>query len=226
MKLKIIIFVLVFLASSNKVFAKTTLYLQKDSAVLTSEIDVLGINTDSAIVEEEATQKTTIDAIDQLLSVIPTKNKLTVSSISTQAVDLGKQEIDKLVLVENEKVTELENKDGLIVITSGDTQAETDLPLVVKQKDGKIFVSKNNNVQVLNLLPSDARKLIEGAPVRFVLKEDKAQLVYEYTKEDNNKLFGLIPLTTKVTTTVSAQTGKVHSQSSSWVFDFLKKLLA
>lgn len=225
MKIKIILIAIFFLISANTTFAKTTLYLEKDKAVLTSEQDVLGINSESQTTES-VNQKTTIETVDELLAIIPSKNKLTVSSIGTNAVNLGKQEIDKLVLVEDKEGTEIENKGGLIVITSGDTQAETNLPLAVKQKDGKIYVSKNNNMQVLNILPSDARKVIEGTPVKLVLKEDKAQLVYEYTKEDNNKLFGLIPLSTKITTTVSTETGEVNSKSTSWVFDFLKKLFA
>ncbi|MBI2028940.1 hypothetical protein HYT02_00840 [Candidatus Gottesmanbacteria bacterium] len=218
MKIKIILFVIFFLISSvNTVLAKTTLYLDKDKAVLTSEQDVLGINSENQGIEP-ATQKTTVETVDELLSIIPTKNKLTISSIGAQ--------VDKLVIVENEENAQLESENGLIVITSNDSQAETSLPIAVKREDGKIYVSKNDSARVLNLLPSDARKLIEDAPVRLILKENNAQLVYEYTKEENNKLFGLIPLNTKITTTISTQTGEVHSQSSSWIFDFLKKLLA
>lgn len=208
MKIKIIaiFFCFIFLLSTTRVFAKVTLYLQNGNIAINSEQNVLGISS-------------------QLLALIPNKNKLNVSILN--------QEIDKLVVFKESEGTEIESEDGVLVITSGDAKAQTNLPVFVEQKDGKIYIGQNTNAQVLNLLPSDAKKAIEDSkktidkiPIRLTLRENNAEIVYEYSKEQEEKLFGFIPLSTKITTTVSAKTGEVHSEGSSWVLDFIKKIFA
>ncbi len=226
----LILFIAIFVFT-EKTYAKTTFVLKEGTLTKISNPDVLGVSSDSLDSNVSASGSSVIETVDQLLALIPTQNKLTVSLIGSKAVEAGKQEIDRLVVIEGEEGTEFESNQGLIIIRSDNIEAETDLPVIVKQEDGKIYITQNNNQTILNLLPSDARKAIEdvkktteGIPVKFELKESGAEIVYEYTKEEDQKLLGIIPIKTTVTTIVSAQSGEVSTESSLWFADLLKKL--
>lgn len=228
----ILVFIILFSFKSDA-FAKTSLVLENGTLTKISTPDVLGVSSDGENSVETASESSIVDSIDELLSLIPTQDKLTVSFIGNKAREFGKEEIDKLVVVEDEEGTEIKSSDGLLVIKSGVSEAQTQLPIVVTQEDGKIYIARNNNKTLLNLLPSDAQKAIDdvkkttdGVPIRFELKENGAEIVYEYIKEEDQKVLGLVPVKTTITTVVSAQSGEVNTTTSSWFSDLLKKLFA
>ena len=110
--------------------------------------------------------------------------------------------------------------------------AYTNLPILIKQATGQLLASTSLGDKLVFYKPEaiieklQKEKIIPQGeiPVKLELKEEGAKLVYEITETKDKKLFGIIPISTNVKTTVSAQTGKIDNKISPWFYRLLQKL--
>lgn len=143
--------------------------------------------------------------------------------------ELGEKETEK---VENE----LEKKDikvatssAGLVVTKNQTSATTNFPVSVDLATSQLQVTTPQGQQTLTVLPDQAVANILGNQISTAseveLTLENNTLAYKIKGLKDKRLFGIIPVTTAVETTVSAQNGQTLNTQQS-LFDRVISLLS
>lgn len=217
-------FILGLVLFPANVSAKTIMEVKPDNINIYEEPQVLGIENGQT---EEKPLPTSLNFVERILNIAVSGKKLLVGFTGNQ----GSQEVDEVLVKDgNNKNISVSGENGKILIREKLGEAATTLPILVKQAAGQILAQTPEGQKIISYTPQQAITEIEKAvginpskiPVKLELKDDGVKLVYLIHQKKEQKLFGLIPISADITTTVSAQTGEVESKTSSWIYKFLK----
>lgn len=228
---KIIFLIALSLILVKPVWAKTVMIVEPGNITINHEEQVLGISSDNEMVPAE-NRPTLLNLAEKVLTVSLAKGKLLIGFTRDGDVNQGVQEVDELVVKKAEDSINVMTENGKVLLKEKLSEVSTTLPLIIKQSVGQFLVQTPTGQKIISYYPKDViEKLqktgvleINNLPVKLELKEDGTRLVYVLSQEKAQKLFGLIPLKTNITTTVSAQTGEIESQFSPWYSKFLRIL--
>ena len=223
-------FILGLLVFPSEVSAKTVMEVKPDNIIIYEDKPVLGIESD--LTEEQQATPISLNIAEKILNIAVSGKKLLVAFTQNKD-DRGSQAVDAVLVKDNgSKNIQISAENEKVLIKEKFTQALTSLPLMIKQEAGQILAQTPSGAKLISYTPQDAIAEIEKAtgvdfskiPVKLELKDEGVRLVYVFTEKKDKKLFGLIPITADITTTVSAQTGEVESKSSPWFYQILKSL--
>lgn len=108
-----------------------------------------------------------------------------------------------------------------IVLDNEDIDIESDFPVSVDVKNKKVFVKVASGSEELKVLPSEALKRVENRDKPDIvktatLKQEGNLVIFEIVGTRVAKLFGIIPVTVDLTTTLDSQNGTVVSVNNPW----------
>lgn len=215
-KTLVLIFIL-FLISAKVSFAKTIMEVNNNSVTVYEEEQVLGATSDQP--EQINSPKTVLNTLGRLINIGVLKDKLKVSFRSGSE---GNQDVDEISVTDiKNNIIKIIPADKKLVIKQNLAKAETELPLMVEQQTGKIIADTGAVNKVLNLLPMDVVDKLNNVPVTLELKGNGIKLEYVVKQTKQKKIFGIIPVSANVTTTISAETGEITNKFTPGIVKFL-----
>lgn len=216
-----------FLTFPQKAHAKTVLYVEQNN---------LSIYNDGSFdfaQDKQVLGLSTLNLSQKILKIDKDQNGLSVGITQENGEVLGNQALDEII-VKNEAGNFLKvvGDRGKLLLQEKLVQVATNLPILIKQSTGQLLASTSVGDKLISYTPEAVIKKLQQEkilprgeiPVKLELKEEGARLVYQITETKNKKLFGFIPVTANVTTTVSAETGKIDNQISPWFYQLLQRL--
>lgn len=233
-KIKTAISVLIlfsFLIFPQKTYARTILYVEPSQLYFYNDQQVLGVATDEPNTQED--DFSLLNYSQKILKIDKGQEGLLVNITEENGEVLGSQTLDEVVVKnEGDNFLKVVEEKGKILLQEKLVSVTTNLPILIKQSTGQLLASTSLGDKLVFYKPQtiieklQKEKIIPQGeiPVKLELKEEGAKLVYEITETKDKKLFGIIPITTNVTTTVSAQTGELDNKISPWFYRLLQKL--
>jgi hypothetical protein len=128
--------------------------------------------------------------------------------------------------IELELGAKISTNSGQVIIEGPKFKADTKLPLAVNLTQKKFVASTSAGPRVVNTLPDQA---IEAILARKILSkttstnldESNGELVYKIVGTKDFKVLGFIPVIVPVNANVSAETGNLLSEDTSFLSDLL-----
>lgn len=171
-------------------------------------------------------QRGNVDKIEvQPSSEIPGKGsvKLERTNGSTTEKTVSASQNASIVDVETQagRVAIHVGKNGMVTLVNNGINIQTEFPVVIDPKSQTIAIKTSSGVTIINTLPSQALGNIKNTdkPTTVqtaVLGAQNGETYYDISGLQRGKLFGFIPVTSKVETKINTQDGAKISVSKPW----------